>query len=616
LHHHSDKMRTSRTSTSDTTPLKGSTSSSAEPNSAKSIQENDRFSRTGIICAALAFAVGSGNIWLLPAAIAEGGATFLMQFTICYIFAAIPLYYVEVALGQFTSASPWYIYQMLSSAMSGIPAAIAFNVVVRCIALSVWISVFLSMSFISLEGAWGELRYAKCWDDDCYDHRLAQNCTFAAPNNADCKQFLSAMSSTRADFKKATPVIHFSQKFLQEDESKIIFRENYTPDPMLMGSLVLTWILAILAASAGTRVIAKLSCAVIAIAVLCCVMLIVLAFTTGDIFFSLRHFYEPHPKSLYRVDKWVAAAGQALITLNVSTGGVIRIASARGFHHSLAIDVIFIAVTTIVVNAITLISMIALMEKYAADLYPFEPPDKRFHFALVHNYMSMMLVVETISGVSGGWAMAGFYFLQLAIVPFQVLVIYLWVLTSMLHEKYASSFRQRLHNARAVLLLIAMIILSVITSFFFILPGGFMHVLLLAKVCKDATFILGLLQLITVAYIYGFRRFSVNIRTMVGRSIMDFLWGFSWIATSPFIHVACFIGLFTAKIHYTGYTWRVIFSVMTFIWVPLNFLFKDYERKRIREPIQVMFRPQKDWGPAHTANREEARRMERAMRVL
>ncbi|VDO50093.1 unnamed protein product [Haemonchus placei] len=405
---------------------------------------------------------------------------------------------------------------------SGIPAAIAFNVVVRCIALSVWISVFLSMSFASLEGAWGELRYARCWEDDCYDHRLAQNCTFAAPNDANCKQFLSAMSNTRADFKKTTPVIHFSQKFLQEDESKIIFRENYTPDPILIGTLVLTWILAILVASAGIRVITKLSCVVIAIAVLCCVMLIVLAFTTGDVFFSLRHFYEPHPKSLYRVD-------------NVSTGGVIRIASARGFHHSLAIDVIFIAVITVVVNAITLISMMALMEKYAADLYPFEPPDKRFHFALVHNYMSMMLVVETITGVSGGWAMAGFYFLQLAIVPFQVLVIYLWVLTSMLHEKYASSFRQRLHSARAVLLLVAMTILSVITSFFFILPG---------------------------------------------------------------------------------YTWRVIFSVMTFIWVPLNFLLKDYERKSIREPIQVMFRPQKDWGPAHTANREEARRMERAMRVL
>ncbi|KAK6052216.1 hypothetical protein COOONC_10280 [Cooperia oncophora] len=101
-----------------------------------------------------------------------------------------------------------------------------------------------------------------------------------------------------------------------------------------------------------------------------------------------------------------------------------------------------------------------------------------------------------------------------------------------------------------------------------------------------------------------------------GHGPVNFFWWFNWIATSPFFHVACFIGSLTTRVFMEGFTYRIIFGVAAFIWIPINFFFKNYERRKIHEPIRMMFRPRKDWGPANPTDREEAKQMERALRVL
>ncbi|VDL77780.1 unnamed protein product [Nippostrongylus brasiliensis] len=47
------------------------------------------------------------------------GLAVVVQFFVCYVFAGVPVLYMEIALGQFTSSSPYRIYQMIAPAMSG-----------------------------------------------------------------------------------------------------------------------------------------------------------------------------------------------------------------------------------------------------------------------------------------------------------------------------------------------------------------------------------------------------------------------------------------------------------------------------------------------------------------
>ncbi|KAE9418996.1 hypothetical protein Angca_000197, partial [Angiostrongylus cantonensis] len=70
---------------------------------------------------------------------------FLIQFATCYLLAAVPMLYMEIAMGQFTSASPWLAFEMISPAMAGIPAALGFNIVLRIVASSVWITHALAL---------------------------------------------------------------------------------------------------------------------------------------------------------------------------------------------------------------------------------------------------------------------------------------------------------------------------------------------------------------------------------------------------------------------------------------------------------------------------------------
>jgi solute carrier family 6 amino acid transporter-like protein 5/7/9/14 len=92
--------------------------------------------------------VGLGNIWRFPyTAFRNGGGAFLIPYIVVLFLIGKPLYYIEMALGQFVAGGPIKVWA-LSPALKGTFGAGSFHVI--CTNSKKFWEEFVTLTFLQV----------------------------------------------------------------------------------------------------------------------------------------------------------------------------------------------------------------------------------------------------------------------------------------------------------------------------------------------------------------------------------------------------------------------------------------------------------------------------------
>ncbi|XP_046389508.1 sodium- and chloride-dependent GABA transporter 1-like [Ischnura elegans] len=281
----------------------------------------------------ISVSVGLGNIWRFPyLCYKNGGGVFLITYGIAMVFCGIPIFFQEVAIGQYLGAGGMTLVGQLCPLLQGVGYAtmtiVFFLDIYYCIIIA-WTLFYLINTFVDLPGL--------PWED-CDNWWNTPNC-FAPGMNA-------TVVHNRTNHT-TTPVEEYWDKRVLQITSGI--DEIGGMQWELLGCLLLGWGLVYLIIRRGLHQSGKIVwfTALFPYAVL--LVLLVRSVTLSGADDGLLFYITPQWEKLLSSEPWIDGATQIFFAYSIGTGALPALGSYNKFHHNCYKD----AIITCIVNTMT-----------------------------------------------------------------------------------------------------------------------------------------------------------------------------------------------------------------------------------------------------------------------
>ena len=126
----------------------------------------------------LGYAVGLGNVWRFPyLCYKHGGGSFLVAYTLMLLLAGLPLFFMELSIGQYSALGPTRIFGRVAPAFKGLGYGMLFVTLLVAIYYNMIIAWTL---FYTFAGFTSQLPWEFCGNDfntmTCYHRGMADEC--------------------------------------------------------------------------------------------------------------------------------------------------------------------------------------------------------------------------------------------------------------------------------------------------------------------------------------------------------------------------------------------------------------------------------------------------------
>lgn len=317
----------------------------------------------------LGYAVGFGNVWRFPyLCYKNGGAIFLIPYVIMLLCAGLPLFFMELALGQYASLGPNILFPKIAPLFSGL----GWGMVIVSMLVAIYYNMILAWTiFYTFASFTSELPWGHCNNDfnsvGCFTEDAARLCRNDSLYyfNKTCVDVadvcglksLSAYNETFCfDPKNESHIIGVDKTYEKLSASEDYFKNRMlgvtgaTWENMgsmrweLVGCLALAWIIVGLCMVKGVKSSGKVVyfTALFPYAVL--VILFIRGVTLEGAYKGIEfYFLKADTSKLLSVEVWNDAATQIFYSLGSSFGGLITLASYNKFKNNCMRDAIIIA---------------------------------------------------------------------------------------------------------------------------------------------------------------------------------------------------------------------------------------------------------------------------------
>ncbi|CAD5111710.1 DgyrCDS1001 [Dimorphilus gyrociliatus] len=533
------------------------------------------------------YAVGLGNLWRFPyLCMRNGGGAFLIPYFGFLFLCGVPLFFMELSLGQFSCLSPLEVWKI-----SPLFRGLGWGMVLVSGILSIYYNLIISWVLYYLYSSFSNpLPWASCGNEWNTPYCLVRT------HNSSNSSLVTNSSGLNITHK--TP----SQEFF---ERKVL---NMTDgignlggfNTHLLICLIIAWVIIFLCLFKGVKSSGK----VVYVTAICPYIFLFILLIRGTLldgaWDGIRFYITPQWHKLKSMKVWGEACLQIFYSLGPAWGGLITMSSYNKFKNNMYHDALIVPVIncgTSFFAGFVIFSIIGFMAKEAnlpVDKVITEGPGLAF-----------VAYPEALTRLPFSPAWAVMFFVMLLTLGLDSQFGQVETLASGFADSFPHTLGKRKTFFTAFICLI---------EFLFGLPlvtrGGMYIFQILDWYCAAfSVMVIALLECIVIAWIYKARRLYDEIEMMIGYK-PSIWWKICWLCITPSLMI--WILIFTA-IHYAppkygkyifpkwaiSLGWSI--AMVSIIPIPIVAIYKFLITPGTPlQRIKKLIRPEKDWGPGPT----------------
>ncbi|XP_060075279.1 sodium- and chloride-dependent glycine transporter 2-like [Ylistrum balloti] len=473
----------------------------------------------------IGYCVGLGNIWRFPYfCMRNGGGSFLIAFLVFLIICGLPMYFVDMAIGQFTGRTALHAWE-LCPLLKGIGAGVLLVLVIISSYYTIiiaWTLFYLGNSFLS------PLPWRTCdnkWNtDNCITERSLLVQVISSSNVTEYGHPTSGINTTgkgltnisgsaenfgnlsATSMKRFTSEEEFWQRGLLEISSGL--HEIGGIPWHLAVCYLAAWIILFLCLVKGIRSSGKVVYVTAVLPYILLTVLLIRALLLPGAKDGILFYITPQFQRLGDLQVWLEAALQVFYSLCPAWGPIITLASYNKFNNNFYRDSIlltFICEGTSIFGGFVVFAVIGFMAEKTGMTIP--------EVVTSGPGLVFMAYPEALAQLPLPNLWSVIFFLMLLSIGLDTQFSHMETIVTALLDQFPSLRRKRT-IIHALVCLIWCIFGLVLCS-----QGGMYVFQLMDWYIGLSIPVFGFIELLIIGWIYGTERFSLDVTMMIGFGI-------------------------------------------------------------------------------------------------